>query len=246
MQANNAVPADDIAQETSPERRALRIDDLGGVWQRTLLIEPDGKVDRTSDVYWLQRGTLCADIRSMPAPEDRRSAKSCYSAFAGTLFARDEIFHWAPQWAYGLKEGAPPDEGYLRWEGEILREDGVHAAYVEHWRQLATPGDDDFACWLTDGSDNRKGLLLRIGRFAFCANEPDGTAEGTQFRLFTHDEHGWGVAASTPGHASTGVALTWSDVLRISGVECAEKESSAGTDGSAGSQRRHFKFEECI
>lgn len=245
MQANNAAPANDNAQEIS-EPRAPQIEDLGGVWQRTLLIEPDGKIDRTSDVYWLQLGTLCADIRSVPEPEDRRSAKSCHSAFAGTLFSRDGIFHWAPQWAYGLKEGAPPDEGLLRWEGAILREDGVHAAYVEHWRRLATPSDDDFACWLTDGADNRKGVLLRIGRFAFCANEADGTAEGTQFRLFTRDEDGWGVAASTPGHGSTGATFTWPDVLRLSGVECAEKASSTRMNDAAGSRLRRLKIEECI
>ena len=239
MQANKAAPVGDIAQETSPERRAPRIEDLGGVWQRTLLIEPDGKVDRTSEVYWLQLGTLCADIRSAPD-------KSCHAAFAGILSSRDEIFHWAPRWAYGLKEGAPPDEGYLCWEGAILREDGVHAAYVEHWCRLATPGDDDFACWLADGSAKRKGLLLHIGRFAFCANEQDGAAEETEFRLFTRGDHGWGVAAATPGHASTGVTFTWPDVLRICGVECADAESSAGANGSAGSRRLHLKIEECI
>ncbi len=236
MQANKAVPVGDIDQETAPERGAPRIEDLGGVWQRALLIEPDGRVDRTSEVYWLQLGTLCGDIRSAPD-------QNCHAAFAGILSSRDEIFHWSPRWAYGLEEGAPPDEGYLRWEGAILREDGVHAAYVEHWRRLATPGDDDFACWLTDGSDNPKGLLLRIGRFAFCAHEQDGAAEETEFRLFTHGEDGWGVAASTPGHALTGVTLTWPEVLRICGAEYAGTESSAG---SAGSGRRHLKIEECI
>jgi hypothetical protein len=236
MQANKAVPVGDIDQETAPERRAPRIEDLGGVWEWTLLIEPDGRVDRTSEVYWLQLGTLCADIRSAPD-------QNCHAAFAGILSSRDEIFHWSPRWAYGLEEGAPPDEGYLRWEGAILREDGVHAAYVEHWRRLAIPGDDDFACWLTDGSDHPKGLLLRLGRFAFCAHEQDGAAEETEFRLFTRGEDGWSVCASTPGHDLTGVTLTWPEVLRICGVEYAETESSAG---SAGSGRRHLKIEECI
>ena len=236
MQANAPVPAGDIAQETSTEHRAPRIEDLGGVWQRTLLIEPDGKVDRNSEVYWLQLGRLCGDIRSAPD-------QSCHAAFAGILTANNEIFHWAPRWAYGLADGAPADEGYLRWEGAILREDGVHVAYVEHWRRLATPGDDDFACWLTDGSDNPKGLLLRIGRFAFCAHEQDGAAEETEFRLFTHGEDGWGVAASTPGHALTGVTLTWPEVLHICGIESADTESSAG---SAASRPRHLKIEECI
>ena len=244
MRANNTVPAD-VSPEPASVRPGPRIDDLGGVWRRTLLIEPDGKVDRTSEVYWLQLGTLCGDIRSQPAPAGR-SAETCHAAFAGTLFARDGVFHWAPQWSYGLKQAAPPDEGYLRWEGDLLREDGVHAAYVEHWRRLAACGPDDMACWLTDGSGNPKGLLLRIGRFAFCANEPDGAADGTEFRLFTHDGQSWRVIASTPGHAATGITLTWPDVLRSCGVECAEMESSPGPNGSAGSRGRHLKIEECI
>ena len=236
MQANKAVPAADIAQETSREHRAPLIQDLGGVWQRSLLIEPDGTVDRDSDVYWLQLGTLCGDIRSAPD-------QSCQSAFAGILSARDEIFHWAPRWAYGLTEGAPPDEGYLRFEGAILREDGVHAAYVEHWRRVAVPSGDDFACWLTGGSENPRGLLLRIGRFAFCAHQLAGAAKDTEFRLFTRSEQGWAVAASTPGHAPTGVTFTWPEVLRICGIESTDTGQSAG---SATSRARRLNIEECI
>ncbi|TVQ57234.1 MAG: hypothetical protein EA355_04955 [Rhodobacteraceae bacterium] len=103
--------------------------DLAGLWRRTLYVAPDGRRDTESRVFWLQAGDLCGDIRA-PGP-----AAAAETAFAGRLERVGDVFGWRFEQAWGYPPDAPPDEGRLRWEGDILREDGVHAPYLEHWRR---------------------------------------------------------------------------------------------------------------
>jgi hypothetical protein len=107
--------------------------DLTGVWRRTLYVGPDGREDRESAVWWLQAGALCGDIR---APRPGAPAET---AFAGRLEQAGDVFGWRFEQSVGYAPDAPPDEGRLRWEGEALREDGVHVPYVEIWRREPLP-----------------------------------------------------------------------------------------------------------
>jgi hypothetical protein len=207
-----------LAQKPTLRPASPQIDQLGGVWQRKLLVEPDGVADTSTDVIWLQFGELCADVRT---PE---GAESCQTAFAGVLRKRGDIFHWDPEWEFGTPPGAPPDEGYLCWQGNILREDGVHSAYLEHWLRLAEAGEADFGCRLVDGGGASKGLVIRIGAFAiFAIEQQDGTAS---FLLLRQDDEGWSVSASTPDHPVSGAGLNWADLLDRFGI------GSLAADGS--------------
>jgi hypothetical protein len=147
------------AARPSPDIPALL-----GVWRRSLLVTADGARDEASDVYWLQSRTLCGDIRREPGADGSPSL----TAFAGRLAKRDRIFRWERELA-SYAAVATPDEGWLAWEGEALREDGVHSPYLEIWRPMAKPGPPDFAAQLRHDRDGRTGYLLSIGAYLFIA-----------------------------------------------------------------------------
>ncbi|MEG6508777.1 hypothetical protein V6C03_07320 [Methyloligella sp. 2.7D] len=197
-----------------PAGAALTLEALGGVWRRSLLQEPDGSRDTSSQVYWLQFGTFCGDIR---IPGDGPAAPGAM-AFAGNLRQRGDIFHWDPDWDFGIPADAPPDEGYLRWEGDILREDGVHIAYLEHWHRLAEPEKGDFGCYLRDCVGDRAGLFIRIGQFAFAAWKP-ADRNAPAFLLAIQDQELWQVAAMLPAQPFSGDKLTWPELLQAIGID---------------------------
>jgi hypothetical protein len=151
-------------------RSAVAIMDLPGVWRRDILVEPDGRRDEASAVYWLQALTLYGDIRLEGGTEDEARRMT---AFAGRLSERDGVFRWERTLLTPPADG-PPDDGRLVWDrepetgaGGILREDGVHAPYWETWRRIAAPSADDFAAELFEPVEGRRGFLVTIGGFAF-------------------------------------------------------------------------------
>ncbi|MFD0986038.1 hypothetical protein [Methyloligella solikamskensis] len=236
MSAND-TPSAPLAAQQSGE--PLDVADLDGVWQRTLLLQPDGTSDTSTEVYWLQLNTLFGDIRSPAAigPKDGQ-VRRCLCAFAGTLRKRDgEIFHWDQDWDCGLPADGWPDEGFLRWEGEVLREDGVHEPYIEHWKLVAEPGEDDFACWLDDASGKRAGLLIRMGAFAYCVSQTSDNPETLRFLLFKQNADGWFLAATNGGDDPAGAGLTsrgltWPQVLDLAGIKKPEAEEGEADDRS--------------
>lgn len=159
------------------------IDSLGGVWQRSLLVTEDGLEDVTSLVWWLQLGAICGDIR---APAGGEAAET---AFAGTLLQRGDVFTWRPDVAYGAVTDGTPDEGRLAFEGDVLREDGVHSAYLEHRRRIAPADPGDCAIGFRVECAAQPGILLMIGPYVFVARPRPG-AEPT----FLLARHGDGVA----------------------------------------------------
>lgn len=164
-------------RQTAEARRDTRcpsIPELIGVWRRSLLVTADGQRDEDSDVYWLQSRTLCGDIRR----ERATGGVPSETAFAGRLTERGCIFRWQRELA-SYAPGPTPDEGWLAWEGEALREDGVHSPYLEIWVPMAAPGPRDFAAELRHDRDGRVGYLLGIGGYRFVAQgvlpgDPDG------------------------------------------------------------------------
>jgi hypothetical protein len=130
--------------------------DCAGLWRRTLLIEADGSRDTGTDVRWLQGITAYVDSRG----------------FAGVLTQRsvlgENVFEWRRD--FDLQPpGDSPDAGFMRWEGDNLVEQGVHADYVEHWVRDVGPCEPRWAGWLTAGDEHA--LLLRVGsRFGWAAD----------------------------------------------------------------------------
>lgn len=192
------------AQSPSP----VQLDDLAGVWKRTLLVEADGSRDDTSIVYWLQLGSLCGDIR-LPASK----ATSGASAFAGALSERDGVFRWSPEIAEGIPADADPDEGTLKWERGILREDGVRRPYLEHWHRAATPSPRDYALRFQDDGECRDGYLLRIADFGFYACRPRKGGRPC-FALLRETAGDWIVAEALSDTLKPGDAFVWPDIAR--------------------------------
>jgi hypothetical protein len=158
----------------------VAVEDLLGVWRRGVLVTPDGRRDETSDVYWLQSLTMCGDIRRQTAAGDDAPF---LTSFAGRLSERDGVFRWERTLASPPVQG-PPDDGRLSWQGEVLREDGVHEPYWETWIRIAMPAPGDYAAELFDPVEGRRGYLLSIGGFAFfgVSTLPGGKAAAFAFR----------------------------------------------------------------
>ena len=165
--------------------------DLGGLWRRTLYVGPDRREDRESAVWWLQAGALCGDIR---APRPGAPAET---AFAVRLETDGDIFGWRFEQSVGYPPDAPPDEGRLRWEGDALREDGVHIPYVELWRRDPAP--------IRRAGRFPGGLLIEIGPFGFCAR--DG-----RFLLAERGPEGWTTVLCAAADSAPGAAVGWPGV----------------------------------
>ena len=122
-----------------------------GLWRRLSLEGTDGAGDVTTTVLWLQTDRVYADIR-VPADRpdfarvggfadltpDQAAFLARQEGFAGRLLWRGDCCHWERTIDFAPSDG-PPDEGRLRRDRRMLVEDGLHAAYVEHWWQEIHP-----------------------------------------------------------------------------------------------------------
>jgi hypothetical protein len=171
---------------SSPE--TPEIADLAGLWRRTLYVDPEGRRDTESAVWWLQAGPLCGDVR---APRPGAPAET---AFAGRLERAGDVFGWRFDQSFGYAPDAPPDEGRLRWEGAVLCEDGVHLPYLEHWRREAGA--------VVRAGRFAGGLLIEIGEVGFCAR--DG-----RFLLAERSPSGWRVLLAANLAVAPGEAVAW-------------------------------------
>ena len=153
-----------------------------GLWRRRVLETPSG-IDRDTSVYWLQTGSLYADIR-IPVRRRRRLRPTRLTdadflqlaqqqGFAGALEVDGDVLHWR-RWLDFQPPGAL-DIGRVRRDGNLLFEEGVHAAYREEWEQLSRPGDDRLALSLeveyyANGCPlKRAGVLVAIDGYFMLA-----------------------------------------------------------------------------
>ena len=157
----NGADSGPIAAPASPNAasRQVCMDSLPGVWRRSVLVDENGR-DTTSQVLWMQSYALCGDIR-LSADHDIR-------AFAGRLTERDGVFRWDPVCASFALDG-PPDDGRLLWEGNALREDGVHVEYLEIWERIASPQPGDYALELVDHRAGRRAIHMTVGGIELTA-----------------------------------------------------------------------------
>lgn len=147
-----------------------------GLWRRDG-IEIDGEWNTATRVYWLQTGSLYADIRiptGRPAFDGIRSLDHCspeqlrwlagQEGFAGCLHVDGETCRW--ERALDYQPPGLPDIGRMRFHaGGVATEDGVLAEYREEWRRIV-PGTERLAVKL-DGC--RPGLLVAVGDWFLAA-----------------------------------------------------------------------------
>ncbi len=121
----------------------LSVDDCIGLWRRVLLVPAEGPPDTSTDVLWLQGPTGYVDTRG----------------FAGVLSATDDVFHWHRD--VDTERTDTPDAGRMRWEGNILVENGIHERYTEHWVREQVSVEPAGALFLTAGP--ARAVLVRVG-----------------------------------------------------------------------------------
>ncbi|KUI24626.1 hypothetical protein AU196_14910 [Mycobacterium sp. IS-1742] len=174
---------------------AVVMQECTGLWRRTLLIEADGSRDTGTDVVWLQGISAYVDSRG----------------FAGVLTqrrtGRDDVFEWRRD--IDLQPpGEFPDAGSMRWQGETLVEEGVHADYVEHWVRDAGTAGPSWALSLTSGAE--PALLL-------CVGDRFGWAGGDSVLIGTVGDDRWnGLGIAMSGQCLRANGVRW-DVQRIEG-----------------------------
>jgi hypothetical protein len=120
---------------------------LRGLWRRRSIAWPDGRLDDTTVVYWLQTASAFADIRIPAGRPGLGDVASPFSdaqvrwlarqgGFAGWAELHGDRCRWHRQIDFQPPTGLP-DEGRLRWQDGVLIEEGVHEPYVEVWERVA-------------------------------------------------------------------------------------------------------------
>ncbi len=154
-----------------------------GLWRRLSLEDGAGRVDLTTEVYWLQTHGLYADLRvPMPRPPFARGVVlqamtpaqqqwlATQEGFAGTLEVAGSRCTWHRTLDY-QPPGAVSDTGETRFEDDgLLIEEGVHIPYREVWQRQDT-GSDVLAMELLDEvrADGRRwarrGVWVAVGDY---------------------------------------------------------------------------------
>jgi hypothetical protein len=177
-----------------PPQGGPRIEDLRGLWRRSLLAWPDGARDTTTHVWWLQGSRAYIDLRqpadlwrpggsSAITPElaglrglGQLSREHCLrlarqEGFAGQLSFDGSHF----QWHHVIDFQPPashPDAGALRWENDALIETGRDIDYLERWeREPATPTQPCCSIDLRDPESGARASWLRVGPFFMFARD---------------------------------------------------------------------------
>jgi hypothetical protein len=136
--------------------------------------------DTDTEVWWLQTGSLYADLRQPPAPADKRATPqqlALQQGFAGELEVQGEVLTWH-RWLDFQPPSGIADVGRVHFENGQLIEEGVLASYREVWERAAAASDDRLALALqsecADGGEwrARHGVLVVLGEFFMFALDP--------------------------------------------------------------------------
>jgi len=150
-----------------------RIEDMAGLWRRSLIAWPDGTQDTTTSVSWLQGLATYIDLRQ---PADRPAFTGVAAladldaedvawlarqeGFAGTFVFDGTWFEWQREIDF-QPQALYSDSGSLRYEDDYMIEEGRDVPYVEHWHRDTLPGAPVAAVSLI--SDEGAAALLRVG-----------------------------------------------------------------------------------
>jgi hypothetical protein len=152
------------------------IQELQGLWRRSLLTRVGRGSDTTTSVHWLQGLRAYIDLRR---PTPRRdfshvrahadlSLEDCMwlarqEGFAGQLEFDGTHFEWTRTIDFQPRSSSA-DAGTLSWEHEILIETGRAADYIEHWhRDASTPTLPIVAVSLGDPERTTRATFVRVG-----------------------------------------------------------------------------------
>jgi hypothetical protein len=161
-----------------------KVEDLRGLWRRSLITWPNGMRDETTQVRWLQGPCVYIDLRqpaSLPVLSGRRglseiSMEDCAAlarqeGFAGRFGFDGRFFEWARHIDFQPKP-LYADVGSLWWEGNVLVERGRDIDYIEHWhRDDASATTGAVAVTLRGTGCDTKAALLRVGSVFMFARE---------------------------------------------------------------------------
>lgn len=165
-----------------------------GLWRRRMLQDAQG-IDTRTQVYWLQSGTLYADIR-IPADRNAENGMARQQGFAGALEAEDSILTWR-RWVDYQPSSAVADVGRMHFTRlDQMIEDGVHADYREIWERIAPASLDRAAFALQmEYADagmprRRAGVLVLVGEYFMFALDRLATlpAEASLAELMQRDD----------------------------------------------------------
>lgn len=168
------------------KHKAPPLSEMPGMWRRSLIIQPDGSRDSSTQVRWLQGGSLFVDLRQGAAlpdflhlrclndltPEDC-ALLALQEGFAGRFGFDGECFEWLRLIDF-QPTGAVADAGQLWWEEEILIETGRDVPYVEHWLRDPTVVTRPLAALLLrEPQTGVTALALQVGTvFMFARDRP--------------------------------------------------------------------------
>jgi hypothetical protein len=153
----------------------LQVADLKGLWRRSLVMWPDGRRDTSTQVRWLQGSRAFGDLRQ-PAAMSDFSRQDCarlaqQQGFAGHLTFDGKHFEWVRMIDF-QPQGEFPDAGSLRWENDVLIEEGRDVEYLEHWHRESIASPQPAAAFrLRDNSRGITALLVRVGEFYIFARD---------------------------------------------------------------------------
>ncbi|MBI5041091.1 MAG: hypothetical protein HZB57_07820 [Gammaproteobacteria bacterium] len=144
-----------------------------GLWRRCLLQDAQG-VDTTTQVFWLQSGTLYADIR-IPKNRDAVNSMALQQGFAGALEVDGNVLTWR-RWLDFQPPTAVADVGRMRFTRlDQMVEEGVHTDYREVWERVGPASLDRAAFALqveysSAGMPRRRaGVLVIVGDYFMFA-----------------------------------------------------------------------------
>lgn len=152
----------------------MRLDQLGGLWRRSLIRLPDGTEDRTTEVHWLQGPSRYADLRQ-PADRPSFAGVTCLrdcgpdhfawmatqEGFAGRLVQAGAFFEWEREIDF-QPPSSTPDAGRLWLEDGMMKEEGRDSPYLEHWHSCPA-GPPMSALKLVDEATGAAGALVVVG-----------------------------------------------------------------------------------
>jgi hypothetical protein len=160
-----------------------RVDELQGLWTRSLIQWPDGARDTTTQVRWLQGTSAYIDLRQ-PAPQpaiaaaglNQLAAEDCLllaaqEGFAGRFAFDGAFFEWGREIDY-QPQPLYSDAGSLWWDGDVLIEKGRDIDYIEHWhRDPARPAAPALALSLRCEATGVNARYLRVGALFMFARD---------------------------------------------------------------------------
>ncbi|MGN6625970.1 MAG: hypothetical protein ACTHLN_05065 [Tepidisphaeraceae bacterium] len=144
-------------------RQVTDLRQLTGLWRRRELRWSDGRLDATTQVWWLQASTHYADLR-LP------TGAGTPEGFAGELLPEAGAWHWRRH-----LDLSPPGEfrdiGRLAFfddDDDRMLEEGVEQPYTEIWERTARATELP-SVWVRREAERVRGYMVVAAGYAMLA-----------------------------------------------------------------------------